>query len=767
MPTADKPSKNSLSIRLAESAVFLRTNDFTGRSRDSRPALLRGLLVLEIVKPTRISSIDIHLTAKSSTAWPEGVGARRLEVTEEHTVFSASTVFFRAGPTPRRTASIGPGTRDEGVRDAYWEEDLPQSHTPNNEEPEGSDLSRRNTRASRRISADATYFQHSPFSHHEDLRLARTPPYTPTSTSPMLTPLERSVSTLNSPVISAHRPDDSAAQTLEDLRNALRLQPAHDALHHAYSLSPNGSFESPSFRTHRDASRSLSRRPSIEDIPEYEPGPSHQPNSANHISPARSGSVRPSESDDARNEHRGRKHHRFSLASVSSALMDVVRPASPRRQSRDHQREPSSDRHETRRGRSLEKGKEKMVGGRTSKERSSLAKFGEILKLDLDERKGEGHGWKEFKKGTYTYPISFQIPGHSPPTLQCSFGSVVWRLKATAHRPGAFHTKLTTSREVNVISSPDNDDTEDTENIIVERQWDDQLQYFICISGRSFYIGGTVPVQFTLMPLTKLKIYRISVYIEERIDYYTHMRRIARTDPINRVLLLSLKHDRKGAGPILPLVSDDAEAFKNSPLYQVAAEQDDASEMASQLMGPGPWSFHHDLQLPTSCNALRFTNRNRRSNITITHMLKCVMRVERGDDEQMDAKTGKRKLFDIVVQTPVQILSCRCNPDWISLPAYSESSEEWVSGSQRCPCDQHNKPANLPIARVDSSDSSVSTIAASFIDAITPQPPRRLDSLLDQNTLFERLVAGQESEAGEVPPSYDYVARHSTPLLAN
>lgn len=33
------------------------------------------------------------------------------------------------------------------------------------------------------------------------------------------------------------------------------------------------------------------------------------------------------------------------------------------------------------------------------------------------------------------------------------------------------------------------------------------------------------------------------------------------------------------------------------------------------------------------------------------------MRVERGDDNALDIKTGKRKLFDIVVQTPVHILS--------------------------------------------------------------------------------------------------------------
>ena len=40
--------------------------------------------------------------------------------------------------------------------------------------------------------------------------------------------------------------------------------------------------------------------------------------------------------------------------------------------------------------------------------------------------------------------------------------------------------------------------------------------------------------------------------------------------------------------------------------------------------------------------------------------MKIVMRVERGDDTFVDLKTGKRKQFDIVVQTPVHILSVSC-----------------------------------------------------------------------------------------------------------
>jgi hypothetical protein len=89
--------------------------------------------------------------------------------------------------------------------------------------------------------------------------------------------------------------------------------------------------------------------------------------------------------------------------------------------------------------------------------------------------------------------------------------------------------------------------------------------------------------------------------------------------------------------------------------------EDDPSEMASSLMGPGPWSFYHDLKFPLSCLSLHPTNKHRKSNISVTHTLKIVIRAEKGDDKETDPKTSRKKLFDISLQTPIQILSVRSN----------------------------------------------------------------------------------------------------------
>lgn len=119
--------------------------------------------------------------------------------------------------------------------------------------------------------------------------------------------------------------------------------------------------------------------------------------------------------------------------------------------------------------------------------------------------------------GRYAFPISFSIPGNAPPTMTCEYGSVSWRLKARVHRPGTFNAKMTAVREVITVACPIEGDTEDTESIIVERHWEQQMQYLISVSGRCFYVGGTVPVTFTLMPLAKISIYRLSVFMEGKL----------------------------------------------------------------------------------------------------------------------------------------------------------------------------------------------------------------------------------------------------------
>ncbi|KAG2347465.1 hypothetical protein BDR05DRAFT_927310 [Suillus weaverae] len=805
--------KNTLCIRLTESVVFLRTSDSTGRRNqdNAAPAMVRGLLTLNIVKPTRISSIEIELQGKATTSSYEGVGARRIEVTEQQRVFSASTVFFQAASSPsaRRTASVGPGlpARDydyDHVHDEvhhsgdYSSVPAPQ-HLPH---PNGLPSSAFYTRSAsldlrqlsssisgRSVSDNTITMQrdsHAP--HHQDtMHLPPTPPYSPPSNSSSFIPDHRpSPSHSHSGSISqtsGHpKPEDSPAQTLEDLRRALmnNIEAGQPSLGHRNSFhAPTVGSSASSVYSHRDIS--LSRRPSIEDISEYEQlsGQTSRISSRTRTSPVESQSPTqgppqsPSTASNATAAHedRGRKHARFSFYAVASAIdtmVERVRSRSPRAES---QRRSKSVNRDGERGRTLDRGKGKLPElpsheNDKHKHHSTLGKVGELL--GLEEDKGVGEGWKEFKKGTYTYPISFTIPNNSPPTIECDYGSMIWRLKAEVHRPGAFTAKLTAQREVLVVAAPCEEDTEDSENIIIERQWESQLQYLIAISGRRFPTGGTIPIDLTIIPFTKAKVHRISVYIEERIEYHTQTRRTVRSQLAHRIPLLSLENEVEGEShPLLPLISDDPEAFRKSPLYRLLNANDDVNEMAMAVMGPGPWAFHHELQLPQHCSLIHFSNRNKKSNVTVSHTLKIVIRVERGDDGATDLQTKKMRLFDILVQTPVRILSCHCTPAWTSLPRYYEVLERDFDGNRvSCPCDlraersshcgPNDSELHTPVSlnRVVSIDSTVSS-AENHLPA--GHSGTLVQTLAGRSTQYERLVSGMESEVGEAPPAYESI----------
>lgn len=116
--------------------------------------------------------------------------------------------------------------------------------------------------------------------------------------------------------------------------------------------------------------------------------------------------------------------------------------------------------------------------------------------------------------GVYTFPISLAIPADAHPSLAVEYGRVSWKLKAHVHRPGALTARLSATHDVTVVALPNEDDTEDTGNILVERFWGDQLHYIFFISGKIFPVGGVIPLELRLLPMAKIRIAHIVMSIE-------------------------------------------------------------------------------------------------------------------------------------------------------------------------------------------------------------------------------------------------------------
>jgi hypothetical protein len=120
--------------------------------------------------------------------------------------------------------------------------------------------------------------------------------------------------------------------------------------------------------------------------------------------------------------------------------------------------------------------------------------------------------------------------------------------------------------------------------------------------------------------------------------------------------------------PLLPILSDDPNAAKSSPLAELArvAYLNNPSErpefdldlndreladdnMLAGLMDPlGPWHLEQYLTVPDCSLRVRFTTKHDKTNISTGHILKVTIRVERGDDVALDTK-GRRKQFDIIM----------------------------------------------------------------------------------------------------------------------
>ncbi|KAH0829142.1 hypothetical protein J3R83DRAFT_2618 [Lanmaoa asiatica] len=707
-----------LSIRLTEQVVPLRnTLDHASRHRDREmlpPAAVRGLLTLKLAKPTKVSRIELELQAKATSNYTQGAGPSHTCVTEQYKVHSTSTVIFKAGPMPQvrqRATSTRPRV---GFLDGYTGSDAQHGTRLDGVvltldlRGSGNDL----------IPDDLEIDDDR--NPQRDLVLVGIP-----SKALIRTLLRQADHNLLPAVRESTEPQSSPILSQSSLTDI-----------------PCGS---PTSSVHSIRDFALSRTSSIEEVPEDESGSSDT--SADNI--AYYGLSRIATSSPSRSPeqcHRGRSHSRFSFGKVVH-VFDVVkgrvRSRSPRAGSL-----PQSDEQE--RGRPLMKGKGKAQIS-THGEEHTLPLIGVAEPSVVDGANDQsGDGWVVFPEGTYTYPIFFTIPNNSPPTV-----------KAEVKRPSAFKSKMTAQKEVIVVCLPKDDELEEVGGLDLQRQWDGQFQYRVQIAGRGFPVGGKIPFQLTIMPLAKIKVHCIMVFLDERTEYFTRAKTQARSDAIRRATLLVIRHNNSNerhSEPILPLVSDEPDAFRKSPFYRFLRPGEDESEVASSLMGPGPWGIRHQLRVPDSCSILHPSNQTKGSNVMVNHTLKIVLRVER---EERTIKSGRKKLYDITINSPIQILSCRCTSEWTSLPRYDEAlrSEGDPEDTSTCPCRTRHQ------AKAQTHPHAADTLPVPLERAMslptTNSPPSGAlgtfpsDSLASRTHLYERLMSGLVSERGEAPPSYE------------
>ena len=343
-----------------------------------------------------------------------GAGARRVEVTEEHELYSSSTVYFRQGAEghpSRRAISLGPpSSRAATEEDDASSSDLEADH----EERGGSHAQPLGTR--RGASFDLQNFHRESISQVTTTRIftpgsiaEKTPDGSPTSSAASL-----STTQLTPPRGS---PPPSGASS--------RIHSNPPPVQRDHPLTISGTSGVPALASRRrpaqvpeDSQRALRLDPPSRQTPPQTDAnnltsltPSPLPHGLPNETPGRFSSSRSSAESNDRTHGRRRSKSRFSFSAISDAILDSVRSRSPLPAKRRTEgtsvgldaQDGGEKIGELSRGRSREKGK-----GVTRDLSNALIKVSEVLGLEPEDGKEPRDGWKEFKKGTFF--ISFEFP---------------------------------------------------------------------------------------------------------------------------------------------------------------------------------------------------------------------------------------------------------------------------------------------------------------------------------------------------------------------
>ncbi|KAI4101600.1 MAG: hypothetical protein LQ339_004989 [Xanthoria mediterranea] len=335
-------------------------------------------------------------------------------------------------------------------------------------------------------------------------------------------------------------------------------------------------------------------------------------------------------------------------------------------------------------------------------------------------------GYRNFTPGDYVYNFELPIDSRLPETIDVELGKVKYELEATIERAGAFRANLIGSKEVTLIRAPSEGSLEQVEPIAISRNWEDQLHYDIVISGKSFPLGAQVPIAFKLTPLAKVQCHRIKVFLTENIQYYTLNKRVHRLEPTRKIQLFEKRADAPSSsafsGSSMRITAGGGIDYDGR---EAAARGDenvprDTTNLLGNLEGGhnvGPTEMEFSVQLP-SCQTMSERDKSHSvhfdttyHNIQVNHWIKIVMRLSKPD--QIDPT--KRRHFEISIDSPLHILSCRATQANIALPAYtSPESVTLLTEHAECGCPgaqrRRNSPSSL-LPQVQTPDESTTNFS--------------------------------------------------------
>ena len=547
-----------LFIRLVEPVVFFQGFE-TQHTGDRLPAVLRGSLIVRILKPTKLKGISLAFKGYSRTEWPEGIPPKRQEFVEINDIVNHTWPFYDA------TDPVD----SEPQPDREYDYLLRASGASMYKPPGGATASASATNLAAGASASkipgmTSPLQLSPVSSNTNINqslgqaLATTP--------------KKEGSSGN---LGRRRSRANSSGSLSASKNSASVR----------SLSPLNLFRRVTSTNHDNAANG---------------------------SPA---STRP-----------------ISRVASSTSTNETVKPVtstsifSELLSSTFSSGEPAASQGKTH---STSHAHDSLIGG--------ASHIG-------------GSESFTFQPGDYIYTFEQIVPQSYPETIKADFGFVEYFLLATIERYGAFKSNMNARLPVTIVRTQSDTSVEESEPILISRDWENQLFYDIVISSKDIILDAFLPIHFSFSPLDKITLHRVRIYITETMEYYCRGKKIHRLEPTKKFLLA------EHCGPALPNAPKDANGVKAKYMGNLLEDEDGFLSNKSfefQVFIPSRFGSHQRLHPDTGFDKIK-------SN----HWIKLCLRLSRMVD-------GKRKHYEISIDSPMHVLHKLCSHANTLLPSYT------------------------------------------------------------------------------------------------
>lgn len=132
LPDTPTVQTSSLQVYVVTTEKHLFVQGFNASEQEGRPpTLLRGCLVIRVVKPSKIRSISLVFKGSVRTDWPEGIPPKRNVYADGHDLVTHTWPFYQMEtPVPKCGADIYVPCGKSGVHEDVSSLNLAESNTP-------------------------------------------------------------------------------------------------------------------------------------------------------------------------------------------------------------------------------------------------------------------------------------------------------------------------------------------------------------------------------------------------------------------------------------------------------------------------------------------------------------------------------------------------------------------------------------------------------------------------------------------------------------